>query len=137
MPVIFKIIPELRLIIARPIGRLTMDDMFGYFSDLRAHPDWARGLDRIVDNRRMTDIDMSYSEMCNLRAHELPPSDPQAPLPNTIFVCTDDIGYGMARMYKSIEHDPPKDQVSIVENFEMALNILQLPRDSLEKILND
>lgn len=121
----FRIYPEFDLIGFRPSGILSAEDMNDYFQSLRAHPDYRSGLDRLVDNTDLIDVDLDYAQIRNIQRNETFDHPGNTRLVRTAFV-TGDAGFGLSRMYQSVAEGRDQQQVAIFDNLDPALRFLRI-----------
>lgn len=136
MPIRYRIFSELHLLVTQPTDFVTEECIRDYFDRVWTDPDWKAGLNRLVDNRNITDIDMTYVQMRTISGNEkpLPPGQTRSRI--TVFIAPEDISYGMARMYKSINDPSGTQRIHIVDTLDQAMQILEISsshRESLNK----
>ena len=135
MPVPFLILPKHNLILARPTGHVRNQCIYDYFVRVRAHPDYVLGLDRLIDNRHLDELDLDYAEMRNVRANETK-RILAAPNPvSTAFVCPDGNGFGLARMYQSLTEISGDHDVGVFETYLEAMVFLGLDKSLADRIV--
>lgn len=124
MPIPFLILKKHDLIVARPLGKVCVSCVLTYFDLVRAHADYRLGLDRLIDNRDLVELDIDFDGMRNLRANE---TRKILAAPNRVksaFVCIRGKGFGLARMYQTLVEVNDDHDVGVFETYAEAVAFL-------------
>lgn len=135
MPITFTILPPSNLIVLRPTGRVNQTEFADYFRDVRAHPDYVLGLDRLVDSRQMEALELDFDQMRSLRAKEISFIARAPRRVRTAFLTGNDDGHAMARMYQSLVEANDDHEVGLFHALDRAMAFLGLDPDVLQESL--
>lgn len=124
LPVFYEILTAEQVIVARPTGRVTDDCILRYFGEVRAHPDYVPGMDRLILNSALVELDMDFDRMRRVRANEVPVIRAAPRRVRTAIFCPERKGFGTARMYQSLVDFSGDHEVGVFETLPETLAFL-------------
>lgn len=123
MPIEHRIDAGRKLVLATPRGTMTLDDILAYQRDVWSRPE-LRGYAELVDMRAVEHIAEATAENVQQVTRIAAPSDPPSgPPARMAIVSTDDLAYGLGRMYGSLRDRVPgsNKHVQVFRDFDEAL----------------
>ncbi|HET9424653.1 MAG TPA: hypothetical protein VFO55_04710 [Gemmatimonadaceae bacterium] len=99
MPMTFEVDKAHHVLRSRATGPLTIDDLIGYLTESRAHPDFDPGMDRWMDLREITQLPSSE----DVRALAVYVRT-RAPVETArmAILASSDLAFGVAMMFKAL-----------------------------------
>jgi len=85
-------------------GVLTDEDCFGHVRTLSTDPDFKPSMDQLADLTHVTEVRLTASGI-----HRMADRNPFGEGSRRAFVVTDDVAFGMARMYQILTSDHAHD----------------------------
>jgi hypothetical protein len=125
MPIEYSIDHARRLVLARGIGTLTDEDVFGYQKEVWSRGDMA-GFDELMDMTVVTKIALPSMDRVRSLAHLSAGMDSPAPRSKFAIVAPSDLAFGLGRMYemyREMETGSNKE-VGVFRTLEEALVFL-------------
>jgi hypothetical protein len=121
MPIDHEIIPELRLVIARGSGTLTLDDLMQYQMQVWSDPK-VEGFDEIADVTAVENFDYKGSTDVRALAKLSAQMDWVNKSNKFAIVAANETAYGLARMYQSYRdaQSISRKEVQVFETMEQA-----------------
>jgi hypothetical protein len=101
MTITYSLDPEQRLILTRVSGALTIALTEDYFARLQQDNDCPEDAIEIVDFSGVTDFALHYSEMSAITRRYQSTKSTRG-IRATVFNCTSDLSYGIARMLQTL-----------------------------------
>jgi len=126
MPLRYQIDHQRRLVWATAHGVLTDDDLFAYQRSVWSRPD-VQGYDELVDMGEVTDIPRPTPSNIHALADLSAEMDPPSSLSRFAIVASDDLAYGLGRMYQTHRALNPRSgkEVRVFRTVEKALEWLE------------
>lgn len=118
MPIDIEIDAERRRINTRATGMLTVDDLLSYYQRLHDHPDYRIGLSELWDASGISGTQLTSDDLREFSSVTEPFTRQGAPVRVAILV-SDDLGFGLARMYELLQTDSI-NRLKIVRSHEAA-----------------
>lgn len=112
MPITYSFDPINQLVLTQVQGDLTLSCTEDYFARLQQDPDCPEDAIEIVDFSDVTDFSLQYGEMSAI-THQYQSTKSTKKISATIFHCTSDLSYGIARMLQTL-HEIRNDQHTVV-----------------------
>ena len=134
MPVHYKIFPAFNVVVSKPLGKVTETCVLGYFHQVHDDPDYKPGLDHLIDNSGVKELDLDYAQMRNICAHEMRTIRTAPRRVTTVQIVQDDSWFGMARMYQQISETDDEQDVFIATTIKDAAAHLGLGPDAVAVI---
>jgi hypothetical protein len=97
MPADYRIDKQEGVVYATVWGKLTTADVMAARDRVRADPDFFPDMKQLIDGRGLTDWEPTSDETSRLADH-----DPFGPGARRAFVASEDVFYGMFRMYQML-----------------------------------
>lgn len=123
MPIDHRIDAERRLVVAQAKGELTIEEILSYQREVLSRPEVA-GFDELVDVRGVERFVGATAERARTIARLSASSDrPGEPPGRMAIVVSDELGFGLARMYESVRDTTPgsNKQIKIFRDHDEAL----------------
>jgi len=114
MPADYTIDKQEGVVYATIWGDLTAEDVTAARMRLKADPDFSPGMKQLIDGRGLTDWVPTGTETSMLATH-----DPFGSGAQRAFVASEDVFYGMFRMYQILT-DSPEIRVAVFRDMEEA-----------------
>ncbi len=100
MPITYRVHPVHRLVVARAEGHLTIDDFTGYMREAWTKPDVV-GFNELVDVTGQESLADPTGDQLQALARMSAQLEPPVPGVKTAVVASDDLLYGLGRMYEA------------------------------------
>jgi len=113
MPITYSFDLERGLILARVTGKLDVACIEDYFSRLKADKDCPDNSIEVVDFSGVTDFALQYSEI-NRIPRTFRSTRKEKNIQATVFHCTSDLSYGIARMLQTLNEISDDRHVAFV-----------------------
>jgi hypothetical protein len=121
MPITYSFDQERRLIFTKVIGELTIALTEDYFERLQQDDDCPEDAIEIVDFSGVTDFELHYGEMSKItRRYQNTKSTRD--IRATLFNCTSDLSYGIARMLQTLHEIANEKHTVIITKSQEELN---------------
>ena len=104
MPASYKIAAARGLVFTTGSGVLTDDDCYGHVSALSTDPLFNPSMDQLADLTQVTEVRLTASAI-----HRMAERNPFGEGSRRAFVVSDDVAFGMARMYEILTSDHAHD----------------------------
>ncbi len=125
MPVQFTFFKDKNYVLAELTGTLIDEELLDTYETLYQHADWRLGMNELVDMRA---ADMRRITAAGLRKLMHLTERYATEKFRTAIVATDDLPYGLARIYQVISESSP-EEVSVFRNMSQARYWLGLGRE--------
>jgi len=127
MPITYRVYHDLRLVAAAGQGILTDADVFAYQQEVWSRPDVA-GYDELVDMTRVTQIALPSAQRVRDLAKVAAKMDDTGSKTHFAIVATEDVAFGLGRMFQSYRELDPKStkEVGVFRTMEEALAFLRI-----------
>lgn len=125
MPIEYSIDHERRLVLARGIGTLTDQDVFGYQSEVWSRSEVA-GFDELMDMTAVTKIALPSMDRVRSLAQLSAGMDSPSPRSKFAIVAPSDLAFGLGRMYEMYREMEAKSnkEIGVFRTLEEALRFL-------------
>lgn len=133
MPIVYTIVHERRLVVARGRGEFTDADVFGYQQEVWSRADVA-GYHELVDMTEVVAIALPSTERMRELAALSAGMDPPHDSAKMAIVAPQDFAFGLGRMYEAYRGFEPasKKEVGVFRTLREALEFLGLENLDLE-----
>lgn len=121
MPITYAFNHDRGLILTRVTGELSIDMTYDYFSRLQQDRDCPEKAIEIVDFSDVTDFAIHYGEMRNITTRYQSTKSTKN-LRATIFNCTSELSYGIARMLQTLHELANVDHVVMITQSQEELH---------------
>jgi len=121
MPISYAFDQDQSLILTRVTGELSIGMTEDYFSRLQQDRDCPEKAIEIVDFSGVTDFAIHYGEMSNITAKYQNTKSTKG-LQATIFNCTSELSYGIARMLQTLHELANENHVVVITRSQEELN---------------
>ncbi len=127
MPIQHRIDHERRLVLARGIGVLTYDEVFGYQREVWSDPEIAH-YNELMDMTRVESIELESSAGVKELAAASAAMDPGGPERRFAIVAPNDFAFGLGRMYEAYREMLPgsRKRVGVFRTMPEALEFLAI-----------
>jgi hypothetical protein len=122
MPISYQLDLTRNLILTAASGVLTDDDVLTLKRQLATDPAVRAGMSELSDVRGVTDLQVTTQGVRRMVWHDAR-LEPNAPAPRIAIVATQDVIFGMARMYQQLASDA-RPEVGIFRDYNEALQWL-------------
>ncbi|WP_421704549.1 hypothetical protein [Aliiroseovarius sp.] len=126
MPIEFACYANPTLLHLRLSGRVTLEDMLDAQKAYASSPDFAPGIDELIEFLPGADLDMTYAEMRRLRRAEEAYYKQAAQPPRCAILAPDSTQFGMGRMYATLTDLRGDVRTEVVTTWQEALAFLEL-----------
>lgn len=132
MPTTYEIDPKGRFVLARYVGHITREDIRTMFAAYQSDPEFRLDLPHIVDLRTAdtTDVDNEGMRLALYMFQSVYTKAAERMI--AAIVVSDDLFYGMARMYQSLSEMSEFSTVRLFENMDDAVEWVVDIRAKLE-----
>ena len=126
VPYQFTILEPGLVIVLRLSETVKATDITDYFKEVRLDTAFRVGMHRIVDCRSVTDYEIDFAQMRNIRSQETSRIEASRRRVITVFIVDSDLNLGMARMYQSLSEIDGLQDVYITHSPAEAIEALSL-----------
>jgi hypothetical protein len=134
MPVSYKILKDIGVIVVRHIGRTDDDEMLNTYRKLLKEPDFELAYPKLVDLRESTSVDRSAGALQALAGLVQKHYSGKEMKSVAAIIAPADLYYGLARMYEALT-DKDVEEVRVFRDLSGAVEWLGLDQKAVAKFL--
>jgi hypothetical protein len=119
MPTFYKIAKDRRLVLSTASGVFTLADALAHQDQILADPDFSPLYSQLYDFTHVTKIDLSADDICKLAERDI-----FHPTSSRVILVTNDLGQGLAQLFKILRDHAGEKRIRIFRNLDEALEWL-------------
>jgi hypothetical protein len=116
MPAFYKIAKDRRLVLSTASGVFTLADALAHQNQIIADPDFDPLYSQLMDFTHVTKIDLSADDICKLSERDV-----FHPTSSRAILVTNDLGEGLARLFKILRDHAGEQRIRVFRNLDEAL----------------
>ena len=132
MPIIYKIVPDRKAAYIKAIGEVTVEDILLEGAKMFAQSEWENGFSILCDYREVTEFNIDTKQVRMIVEQDMK-HDPMLDKSKCAVVATDDLVYGMSRMWEILSADT-RLTTEVFRDINDAINWLELDLDIFDSI---